>query len=456
MLHHRSRTWTDAWRLLASLTVVMLVADSARVEAASVSLSWGAPTTNADGTPLTDLAGYHVYLGASPPPCPSASYFSVGSPTPAPSIGDVLSSRVASLVAGAMYFAAVTAVDLDGLESQCTQVVSGLAQADIAVSPSTAVDFGTVPVGTVVDRSFTVQNATAASLTGSASVGAPFSIVSGGSFSVAPGGSQTVVVRLLSATAGSFASNVTIGSNGDTISRTVTGTTTSTPAVTATLTVTRTGSGSVSSAPVGIECGSTCAETVTAGTSVALAAVAASGSTFSGWSGGGCGGTGTCTLTVNSNTIVNATFAASALPGAPPPPGEIVVDNAASGVQDGRRTFTGTWCPAYAANEFGSSSLRSCGKQGDSYRWTPAIAVDGAYDVYVWIPAWNKGSARVPVTVRHAGGTTLRTFNERRATSGWILHGRYTFAIGTGGYVQTDDSGGAALADAVRFVRVVP
>src|SRR4030095_13728861 len=114
MLHHRSRTWTDAWRLLASLTVVMLGAGSARVEAASVSLSWGAPTTNADGTPLTDLAGYHIYLGASPPPCPSASYFSVGSPTPAPSIGDVLSSRVASLIAGAMYFAAVTAVDLDG------------------------------------------------------------------------------------------------------------------------------------------------------------------------------------------------------------------------------------------------------------------------------------------------------------------------------------------------------
>ena len=120
MLHHRARTWTDARRLLASLTVVILVSGAARAEAASVSLSWNAPTTNADGTPLADLAGYHVYLGTSPPPCPSASYFSVGSPTPAPSIGDVLSSRVVSLVAGAMYFAAVTAVDLGGLESQCT------------------------------------------------------------------------------------------------------------------------------------------------------------------------------------------------------------------------------------------------------------------------------------------------------------------------------------------------
>ena len=452
MPHHRSRTWIDARRLLASLTVVMLVSGSAHVEAASLSLSWNAPTTNADGTPLTDLGGYHLYLATSPPPCPSVSYFSVGSPTPAPSIGDVLSSRVSSLVAGATYFVAVTAVDLGGLESQCTQAVSGLAQADITVSPSTAVDFGTVPAGTVVDRSFTVQNATAASLTGSASVGAPFSIVTGSSFSLAPGGSQTVVVRLLSAAAGSFVSNVNVGANGDTISRTVTGTTTSTPAATATLTVTRTGSGSVSSAPVGIQCGSTCTETVTAGASVALTAVPASGSTFSGWSGGGCSGTGTCTMTVNSNMTVNATFTAAAKP----PPGEIVVDNAASGVQDaaGGRTFTGTWCPANAASEFGTGALRSCGKRGDSYRWTPAIAVGGAYEVYIWIPTWNKGSASVPVTVRHAGGTTLRTFNERRATGGWILHGRYTFDAGTGGYVETDDSTGAALADAVRFVPV--
>jgi hypothetical protein len=435
--------------------VVILVSGAARAEAASLSLNWNAPTTNADGTPLTDLAGYHVYLGTSPPPCPSASYFSVGSPTPAPSIGDVLSSWVASLVAGAMYFAAVTAVDLGGLESQCTQAVSALAQADIAVSPSTAVDFGTVPVGTVVDRSFTVQNATAASLTGSASVGAPFSIVSGGSFSLAPGGSQAVVVRLLSATAGSFASNVNVGANGDTISRTVTGATTSTPPpASATLTVTRTGAGSVSSSPTGIVCGSTCAKTMTAGTSVALTAASASGSTFSGWSGGGCSGTGTCALTLNSDTIVNATFTVT--PSAPPPPGEIVVDNAASGVQDaaGGRTFTGAWCPTNASHEFGASSLRSCGKGGDSYRWTPAIAVGGAYDVYIWIPTWNKGAASVPVTVRHADGTALRTFNERRAAGGWVLHGQYTFNAGTAGYVQTDDSSGAALADAVRFVFV--
>jgi hypothetical protein len=32
----------------------------------AVKLSWAAPTTNTDGTPVTDLAGYHIYYGTSP------------------------------------------------------------------------------------------------------------------------------------------------------------------------------------------------------------------------------------------------------------------------------------------------------------------------------------------------------------------------------------------------------
>src|SRR5262245_13374653 len=111
MKHHRSRMWNTARRLLASLTVLVLVSASMRADAGSVSFSWNAPTTNEDGTPLVDLAGYRVYLGTSPPSCPGASYFAIGSPSPTPRLGDVLSSSVASLVAGAMYFVAVTAID---------------------------------------------------------------------------------------------------------------------------------------------------------------------------------------------------------------------------------------------------------------------------------------------------------------------------------------------------------
>ena len=79
------------------------------------------------------------------------------------------------------------------------------------------------------------------------------------------------------------------------------------------LSISRSGSGggNVTSVPAGIDCGATCSHQFTAGTSVTLTAAPNSGSTFAGWSGGGCSGTGTCALTVNSNTIVNAAFTLS-------------------------------------------------------------------------------------------------------------------------------------------------
>ena len=80
------------------------------------------------------------------------------------------------------------------------------------------------------------------------------------------------------------------------------------------LTVNITGSGTVTSAPSGISCGSDCSENYTNGASVVLTAAAASGYSFSGWSGSGisCAGTGTCTVTMSAARSVTATF--SALP----------------------------------------------------------------------------------------------------------------------------------------------
>ena len=68
------------------------------------------------------------------------------------------------------------------------------------------------------------------------------------------------------------------------------------------------GSGTVTSNPAGIDCGSDCSENYASGTVVALTATAASGSTFTGWSGGDCSGTGTCTFTLNTDTTVTANF----------------------------------------------------------------------------------------------------------------------------------------------------
>jgi thermitase len=74
-----------------------------------------------------------------------------------------------------------------------------------------------------------------------------------------------------------------------------------------TLTVQKAGAGSGTVSGPGINCGSDCTETYNAGTQVTLTATPASGSTFVGWS-GACSGTGSCTLTMNSNKSVTATF----------------------------------------------------------------------------------------------------------------------------------------------------
>jgi len=88
-----------------------------------------------------------------------------------------------------------------------------------------------------------------------------------------------------------------------------------------------TGSGTVTSSPAGIDCGSTCSAGFEEGTKVTLTAAPASGSTFTGWSGGGCSGSGSCVVTVGADTTVTATFTTS---GPPPPEGKITVAPTAS------------------------------------------------------------------------------------------------------------------------------
>lgn len=80
-----------------------------------------------------------------------------------------------------------------------------------------------------------------------------------------------------------------------------------------TLTVNKagTGSGTVTSDPPGINCDSTCpsvSASYTIGTVVELTGAPDSGSFVAPWSGGGCSGTNPCTVTMNSDITVTATF----------------------------------------------------------------------------------------------------------------------------------------------------
>jgi hypothetical protein len=210
---------------LASVAVLgsIVLGGVSRTEAASIGVNWTAPTTNADGSPLRDLAGYRLYIDTHTPACPSGSFHAVSSSTASPPAGQQITNRLTGLVANTTYFARVTAVDGNGNESACSGTASGVARTDVTVTPTATVSFGSVASGSTVDRSFTVQNTSGASLSGSASVGAPYRIVSGSPFSLATNATATVVVRFQPTAAGTFATNVNFSAAGDTQSRAVSG-----------------------------------------------------------------------------------------------------------------------------------------------------------------------------------------------------------------------------------------
>jgi hypothetical protein len=98
---------------IAITILSLLIGGEALSLAASVQVSWQAPTTNADGTPLTDLAGYQVYYGPS-----SGNY------TVTLDVGNTLSVSLSGLTAGQTYYFAVTAYDTSENESARSTEVS--------------------------------------------------------------------------------------------------------------------------------------------------------------------------------------------------------------------------------------------------------------------------------------------------------------------------------------------
>jgi hypothetical protein len=99
----------------------------------------------------------------------------------------------------------------------------------IQVTPG-SISYGMVLSGTSKTSSFTVQNVGNGTLSGMASVGAPFSILSGGSYSLSANGSQTVMVAFSPSAAGSYNQSVTFTGGGGT-NTSVSGSATNVPPV---------------------------------------------------------------------------------------------------------------------------------------------------------------------------------------------------------------------------------
>ncbi len=83
------------------------------VYAGRATLSWEPPTTNADGTPLTDLAGYKIYYGTS------ANNYSQNI-----DVGNVTTYTIDNLTEGLTYYFVATAYDTSGNESEYSNEVN--------------------------------------------------------------------------------------------------------------------------------------------------------------------------------------------------------------------------------------------------------------------------------------------------------------------------------------------
>jgi hypothetical protein len=295
------------WLLAPGLALAGILFATLPAMAGVLDASWTAPTTNTDGSALTDLASYRVYVGTTNSPCPSGTFVTVPSPSSTPPPGQTVGTRLTGLTNNTTYFVSVVAVDTGGNPSACTTAVSAVATPDITVTPAT-LPFNNVNIGSSLDQNFTVQS-NRAGVTGTASVGAPFSIVSGSPFTLSTANATaTVVVRFTPTNTTPQSVNVNFTADGDSISRLVTGT--GLP-IGPTLTVSRSGAGTgtVTSTPAGINCGTACTASYVTGTPVTLTATPATGSTFTGW-GGACTGTATtCAVTMTANTTVTAAFA---------------------------------------------------------------------------------------------------------------------------------------------------
>ena len=82
-----------------------------------LSLEWDAPTTNEDGTPLTDLAGYKLYYGTA-----SGVYdHSVD-------VGNVSAYDLSNLTKGQVYYLVVTAYNGSNTESVYSNEINGAAE----------------------------------------------------------------------------------------------------------------------------------------------------------------------------------------------------------------------------------------------------------------------------------------------------------------------------------------
>jgi hypothetical protein len=117
-------------KLCFAVLALLLILVASQAQAASVQLSWNPPTSNADGTPLNDLAGYIIYYGQS-----SSNYSTTID------VGDRTTYTLSGLAGGQRYYFAVTAYDTSQNKSAFSNEASLITPTDPPASSSLVAAF---------------------------------------------------------------------------------------------------------------------------------------------------------------------------------------------------------------------------------------------------------------------------------------------------------------------------
>ena len=130
--------------------------------------------------------------------------------------------------------------------------------------------------------------------------------------------------------------------------------------------------------------------------------------------------------------------------------------DAGEGFADAQATYTGVENPF----RMGTARMASCKDKDAKATWTPNIPERGEYSVYISYKSLPNSSTCAHYVVKHMGGSTHFSVNQKMGGGTWIYLGTFEFEKGEEGCVElmaeapeefVTNSSSCVTADAVRF-----